>query len=136
MSAFKKTVMTLGLITALNVSATDLIYKNGFENTGLVSGTLSGISSTELIVTLQSDEVDESLSVTQNGVFVFKSYIPVGEDWEVFIQQLPNSPSQQNCAITGNTGTMPDSGVDSLVINCNAKAWNWDQMNWGEGGWN
>jgi hypothetical protein len=136
MSVIKTTLIAAGLITAFNVSATDLIYKNSFENTGLVSGTLSGISSTELIVNLISSGVDESLSVTQNGTFVFKSYIAVGEDWQVLIQQLPNTPTQQNCAITASSGTMTGSGVDTVTISCNANAWNWDEMSWDEGGWN
>lgn len=136
MLTLRFSLFVLGLVTANNVSATDLIYKNAFENTALVSGLVSGISSTELILNLQSNGVDESLSITQNGTFVFNNYIAVGEQWQVLIQQLPNSPSQQNCAMSGSSGIMTGSGIDSVVISYNANAWNWDEMNWDEGGWN
>ena len=127
-------IAATGLVSVAH--AGDLVYKSGFENTALVSGTVTGLTSNTLTLNLQSGAFDENLNITADGTWVFFADIPVGDSWTVTTVQLPNSPQQQTCELSNQSGTMPATGADSLTVNCDATAWNWDEMNWDEGGWN
>jgi len=125
------------LLVSMNTFAGDLIYKNSFENEVLVSGTSSGLQYTGLQLTLTADGgVYETLTVNEDGAFVFSSYVEVGSNWSVTIQSLPNTPTQQSCSTANDSGTAPSGGVNNLQVSCNNTPWNWDEMNWDEGGWN
>ncbi|MBL4659812.1 MAG: hypothetical protein JKY19_05620 [Alcanivoracaceae bacterium] len=117
------------------VYASDLIYLNGFENTGLVSGTTTGLNATGLQLELTSASLSQNLSLNANGNFVFSLQIPIGDNWEVSITTLPDNPEQQSCTISNQSGVMPATGVDNLTVVCNNTIWMWDEMNWDEGGW-
>jgi len=131
-------------IISLQVSAGDLIYKNSFEDAGLVSGTASGIIATGLSAylyhgiarNLQLRGAEVALNIDADGTFIFATEIPVGNGWTVIINTLPDNPQKQSCTITNYTGTMTNAGVDTLRIVCDTTQWNWDEMNWEEGGWN
>ena len=126
------------LLVSLNTQANDLIYKHGFEETVLISGTASGLESTGLVLRLQSDTnplIDDSIVINANGGFAFYQLLKIGDIYTVSITTLPNSPSHQNCILSNANGTVPNTGVDNITIDCDSGAWNWNQMNWNQGGW-
>ena len=133
-------IKTITLITSLTVfnasSASDLIFKSGFENTALVTGTVTGLSQTGLSLELKVNAQSQILNISDNGVFIFSIEVAVGDLWSVEIVSLPDDPQQQSCQGINTNGTMPTGGANSLEINCSETVWNWDQMNWDEGGWN
>ena len=135
-----KTIKIILMIIAIGflpiANAGDLVYKSGFEATALVSGTASGVTSSGLILKLSSGSFDEDLSINEDGSFVFFADIPFGDTWTVSTSQLPNTPQQQTCEVTNSSGVMPATGADLLTVTCNQTLWNWNEMNWDEGGWN
>ena len=130
-----KKLLLLCFIT-LQSTAADLIFKHGFENTALVKGTASGLSSSGLNLILSVNASNETLAIDANGEFSFFMNVPVGATWTVTTQSLPNSPQQQNCTLTNTIGIMPTTGANVLQVNCNNTQWKWDEMKWQEGGWN
>ena len=132
-----KNLLLIAILAITPISfAGDLIYKSGFENTALVSGTISGLTSTGLVLKLESGGIDEELSITSDGIFVFFAEIPIGDTWLVSTVQFPNTPQQQSCVLTNPIGVMPTTGADVLIVSCNQTPWNWDEMNWDEASWN
>ncbi|MCX7545427.1 hypothetical protein [Marinicella gelatinilytica] len=129
-----KKLLLIMLITT-GATAGDLIYLNGFENTGLVSGTVSGLSSTGLEVKLSSSSMTETLAIDQNGGFVFSLQVMVGASWDLTVTTQPNNPTPQNCTITPASGVMPAGGDDTISIVCGNVQNNWDEMNWDQGQW-
>ncbi|KAA3640515.1 MAG: hypothetical protein DWP95_08450 [Proteobacteria bacterium] len=129
-------ILFLWLIVSGQSMATDLIFKSGFEATALVSGTASGINNSGLILKLTTQSQSETLNLNNNGVFVFATEVSIGDNWAVEINSFPSTPQQQNCITNNSSGNMPAGGVDTLQVMCNNNPWNWDQMNWDEGGWN
>ena len=127
--------LLLMLLLSTGVYAQDLIYLNGFENTGLVSGTVTGLVSTGLLLEVSSSPSNQILSVGANGNFVFSLQVTVGDSWNVSMLGLPNNPTQQSCIISNQSGVMQVGGVNNLTIVCNNNSWKWDEMNWDEGGW-
>lgn len=129
--------LVLLLVVSINAFAGDLIYKNSFDNEVLVSGASSGLQSSGLQLTLTNDGgANETIVINHNGAFVFSSYVEVGSNWLVTVQSLPDNPTQQSCILQNESGTVPSGGVTNLQVICDAVIWNWDVMNWEEGGWN
>ena len=122
-------------LVSLSVHGSDLIFKQGFENTRLVSGQVSGLVSSGLELKLTAG-ADNTLLIDENGIFTFELDVAIGQSWQVDTVKLPDNPQQQNCQISQNTGVMDNNGVDDVLIVCNDKTWNWNEMNWEEGGWN
>jgi len=116
--------------------ATDLIFKSGFEASGLVSGSATGINNTGLSLQLTTHDQTELLNIDVNGHFVFATDVVNGNNWSVSIINLPNTPQQQNCQATNTEGVMIPGGFSAVQITCNDNPWNWNQMNWDESGWN
>ena len=120
------------------IQANDLIYNNGFEGHVLISGTASGIVSTGLVLSLQSGKsnvIDETINLDQNGGFAFFQLLKPGDNYTVTISSLPNNPNPQSCQLSNASGTVPNTGVANITVDCQANAWNWDEMNWNDGGW-
>ena len=131
-----KYILFISLLFSPQLFAGDLIFKNGFENDALLSGTASGISSTGLILQLTSGTVTENLSVNSNGAFEFNSSISIGANWNVTINTLPNNPQLLDCTLTNNSGTMTAAGVSDLQVLCEDRSLNWDLGNWDNKDWN
>lgn len=115
--------------------ASDLIFKQGFENSRLVSGQVTGLLSAGLQLQLTAGD-DSFLAIQDEGVFTFELDVTVGQMWQVEVLQLPHNPQQQSCQISQNSGVMSANGVDDVLIVCDNTAWHWDEMNWNQGGWN
>lgn len=124
------------ILVSFQSMASDLIFKHGFENGVALSGTASGLVSTGMSVQLTIGSYTEILTVDTDGVFVFAFDLTIGYDWTVELVTLPNNPQQQNCTLSNNSGTIGSMGYNGISINCNSTAWNWDEMNWNQGGWN
>ena len=131
----KKTLLII-LLSSSQLFAGDLIFKDGFENNAVLSGTASGINSTGLVLQLTSGSITENLTVNANGAFEFDSLIAIGASWSVSINALPNNPESLTCNLSNNTGTMTASGVNNLQVACADTSLNWNQDDWDDGNWN
>ncbi len=117
--------------------ATDLIHKTGFENRYLVGGSVSGVNATQLTLELISVSGSDEVNIDANGQFAFDLLVMSGHAWRVELKMLPDNPQQQTCVLNNQSGSaLPVGGVDDVQVNCQNQAWNWDVMNWHEGGWN
>ena len=131
----KKLVLLLSGLISTQVMSADLIFKQGFENTALVGGVVTGLTSTGLVLHLNTGSNNENLSMDTNGTFLFNQNVSVGANWTVSIQTQPNNPTPQTCTLTNATGVMTASGVDNVGVSCSATPNNWDVMKWDEGTW-
>jgi len=130
-----KKIIVLMLLSFQSL-ASDLIFKHGFENTVSLSGTALGVVSSGLRLQLTVGAYTESIDIISDGVFVFEFDLLTGYEWSVKVIALPNDPQQQNCELSNNSGTIGTAGYSGISISCNSTAWNWDEMNWNQGGWN
>jgi len=122
-------------LVSLSVQGNDLIFKQGFENSNVISVQISGVVSLGLELKLTAGGTS-TLNINENGGYTFELNVSSGQSWQVDVVKLPNNPNQQNCQISQNSGVMGNQGVDDVLIVCNDSPWNWNQMNWQEGGWN
>ena len=85
-----------------------------------LSGSITGLIGNGLRVSLQSDDtLVEELTVPAGSVaFQFEAELLEGQDFSVAISGQPVGPSQ-TCVLDGSTsGTVPEGGIDDLVIDC------------------
>ena len=132
-----KKILYLLLVTSV-IQANDLIYKHGFENNVLLFGTVTGINSLGLSLRLQAgldNIIDETVAINQNGGFAFSNLLKIGDNYTISISSLPNNPNQQSCELIYPGGVVPNNGVIDITVMCDNSAWNWNKMNWNEGGW-
>ncbi len=85
-----------------------------------VSGTVSGLSSTVLLLSetsLTGDLIDskEFLKIGANGDFAIKAMLPNGGTYDV---KVVAHPQGQKCTITNGTGTMGDADVVDIAVTC------------------
>lgn len=120
--------------------ANDLIYKQGFQNTALIGGSVFGIpqsgTSTDAVHVLLKHIGGTEQAILLGGDYLFSTDdIPIGSNFIVEITTLPNSPNRKSCLIENNSGVLVIGGIRNVNIECNDIDWNWDEMNWDEGGW-
>ncbi|TDR23279.1 hypothetical protein [Marinicella litoralis] len=132
MSRYKIMAVAAFLATTAQTLATDLIFKSGFDPNGLVSGQVLGLGADPIQLRLSATGVNETMTLTQSGGFIFKSYVTSGDAWQVTIEQMP---AQQHCNLTNASGTMTTTGDDALQVTCGTLESEWDVMNWDEGVW-
>lgn len=130
----KKLLLLLGFISWQACSA-DLIFKNGFENTGLVGGTVTGLVSSGLELNLSFNATSHVEAIFENGEFLLNQYVPVGANWTLIVETQPTNPNPQTCNLSNASGTMTSGGVTNVLINCSDTPNQWDVMNWDEGTW-
>lgn len=121
-------------LLSFQVFAGDLIYKNGFESTAIISVNATGVSSTGLSLNLNVDSINEVIAVNTNGSFSFIMEVEYGGSYVVSILSMPSSPPQE-CTLTNATGVVSTSTVNNVVVSCDPNH-NWNQMNWNSGHWN
>lgn len=80
----------------------------------VVAGTVTGLSGSGLALKLNDGS---ALPINANGGFAFPNTVPSGAAYTVQLTQQPNTP-WQTCSLTGATGTMGNTGVDSVVVSC------------------
>ena len=79
-----------------------------------VGGSVSGLAGTGLV--LQDNGVD-SLTITVNGSFTFKTTIITGGSYAVTVQTQPSNPTQ-TCGVTAGSGSNVSANVSSVVVAC------------------
>jgi Tol biopolymer transport system component len=80
-----------------------------------IGGELSGLSS-GASVTLQNSGSD-SLTLTDNGAFMFNAPLAAGAAYEVTVAMQPTGPTQL-CTVTNGTGVVASSDVVDIEIDC------------------
>jgi large repetitive protein len=83
-------------------------------NTYPIGGVLSGLTGTGL--TLQDNGGDDLL-VNANGTFTFATPVASGSGYLVTIKTQPTNPTQ-TCSLGGVSGTVGNSAVTSVSVNC------------------
>jgi hypothetical protein len=81
------------------------------QNTFSVGGVVTGLSGT-LVLELNEEQ---SLSLTENGSFVFESDLSVGESYEVIVA---TQPLDQECTLVGGMGQIESQAVTSIDVTC------------------
>ncbi len=79
-----------------------------------IGGTVVGLVG--LGLTLRNNNAD-ALSITKNGAFSFPITFPPNAGFEVSVFHQPVGPDQ-TCVVSGGSGTVGNSDISSVVINC------------------
>jgi hypothetical protein len=122
------------LIFSTHSQAGDLMFKNGFEESTLIGGSASGITSSGLTLNLNIGSSNEVIALDTNGLFLFFMDVTAGQFYTVSILTLPSSPNQ-SCSLSNASGTVPSTGVNNVTVSCDG-ADKWNEMNWNSGNWN
>ncbi len=78
-------------------------------NTYEVSGDVSGLGSDDLELTLESGEIEDSLTIEDDGTFVFSERAEDGDSWSVF---TTSQPDDRYCAISPGSGVVEGSNAE------------------------
>lgn len=78
-----------------------------------VSGTLSGLASTTIVVL--DDNGADALTLNANGTFTFATPLAPGSTYAVTVA---TQPANGTCTVTNGTGTVGVSNVTNITINC------------------
>jgi hypothetical protein len=82
-----------------------------------VGGTVSGLSGSGLVL---ASNTGETLNVSGNGSFTFKTTYPAGTLYYVLVLQQPGTPTQ-TCVATNGSGTIGNSSVSGITVTCQDK---------------
>lgn len=97
-------------------SGTGISTTSGIS-TYTVGGTVSGLTGTGLV--LQNNGGD-SLKVTADGSFTFKTQLISGNPYLVTVSTQPDAPTQ-TCAVSNAAGTIANASVTNVSISCTTK---------------
>jgi|JI8StandDraft_1071087.scaffolds.fasta_scaffold112357_1 hypothetical protein len=82
------------------------------DSSGLsLSGTSSGLSGTIVLLLNNS----ESLTITNNGTFVFTSRFSKDKNYSITIQ---SEPSTQDCSLANETGVFNSDNISNIALTC------------------
>lgn len=105
------------------VSEDDINIKIDCMKAGSVGGSVIGLEGGDLVI----NNGGSTLTISEDGQFIFPDLFPVDSSYEVSIVNNPDSPKQL-CRIDNGTGILPDSinqitvpAVTDLRINCYGK---------------
>jgi PKD repeat protein len=79
-----------------------------------IGGTVTGLEGSGLV--LQNNGSDDA-SISQNGDFVFGTPLPPDSSYSVTVASQPTNP-EQVCTVAQGSGTVPDEGVDDVLVTC------------------
>jgi len=79
-----------------------------------VRGTVVGLLGSGLVLT---NNGGDSLTVTENGSFVFPSKLAGGSSYNVVVRTQPSGPNQA-CTVTNARGTVGNVDVSNVVVSC------------------
>ena len=79
-----------------------------------VGGSVSGLAGTGLVL---QDNGADSLTISVNGSFTFKTTIITGGSYAVTVQTQPSNPTQ-TCGVTAGSGSNVSANVSSVVVAC------------------
>jgi hypothetical protein len=101
---------TVGKANVINVVV------NCIPNVFNVGGRVVGLTGSGLVLT---DNASDNLTVSGNGAFTFAVPVTSGSPYTVSIATQPSNPTQV-CTLAGQTGTVGDGDVSSILVNCSA----------------
>lgn len=131
--ALVATALLAGLwLTSAAAGSPDHIFADGFDPCCQIGGTVSGLSSSGLVLHLSATAISEDHAISGNGPYDFAASVSTGTSWTVSVQA---QPSGQTCQVTNASGTMGSSTVDSVDVTCGSNTLIWDQGNWDSGTW-
>ena len=79
-----------------------------------IGGTVTGLTGTGLALL---DNGGDSLAVTANGPFTFKTSLATGTAYAVTVGTQPTGPAQ-TCTVTNGTGTTGTTNVTTVAVSC------------------
>ena len=89
----------------------------------LISGNLSGLAGSGLVLHLDYGTGSENLPVTANGLFAFVTAVPQGATYTISVGTQPSNLSQ-NCQVTqDSTGSMPSGNVTDVLAVCTTNSY-------------
>ncbi len=103
-----------GKVLATNVTTVVVTCKTV---THTIGGTVSGLSTGASVTLL--DNGGDSLAVTANGKFTFKTALAGGAAYNVTVSVQPTG---ETCAVTGGSGTVGTANVTTVKVACKAAA--------------
>ena len=99
-----------------NANVTSVAVTCATSSTGVtIGGTVTGLTGTVVLL----DNGGDSLSVTQNGPFTFKTSVASGAAYAVTVG---TQPTGQTCAVTGGSGTAGSTNVTTVAVACSGGA--------------
>jgi hypothetical protein len=102
-----------GDVTTVAVTCTTSAFAIGGTVVGLANQSNAGL----VLASALPGGGTDTVTVNQDGGFVFPQKLPSGAPYAVTVQTNPASPSQQ-CNVSGGTGTVAHAEVTSVVVNC------------------
>lgn len=100
--------------------ATDITLAVSCLNTYVISGTAIGLSITRArtpLVLTEPGGGGQDVSINADGTFALANRIPVGRSYTVTVKSAPGNPDM-TCTITGGSGIMPNSDINSVNASC------------------
>jgi serine protease len=92
-------------------SATPAPPGNPPPETFAIGGTVAGLTGSLVLTNNSSDE----LTVNSNGLFTFSDELP---SQETYFVEIVSQPENQQCEITAGQGTVDDTGITSIQVDC------------------
>jgi len=84
-------------------------------NTYTVGGSVSGLSGTGLVLSLNAGA--HTLPVAADGAFTFPTAIASGGSYAVTVQAQPSGPTQ-SCTVASGSGTVGGANVTNVTVTC------------------
>jgi len=105
-----------GKVAAANV--TTVVVSCASATTYTIGGTVSGLLAGRSVTLL--DNGTDSLTVTANGTFTFKTALANGASYSVTVG---TQPSGETCTVTNGSGKVAAANVTTVVVSCKANTY-------------
>ena len=83
-----------------------------------ISVAVTGLSGSGLVL---QDNAGDDLAVSADGTFAFATKLQSTQTYTVTVKTQPSSPTQA-CTVSGGSGTITNSNVSSVTVNCSTKS--------------
>lgn len=104
-----------GTVGAANVTTVKVACAS--SSTFSIGGTVSGLNTSASVTLL--DNGSDSLTVTANGAFTFKTKLASGAKYAVTVG---TQPTGETCTVTGGTGTVGTANVTTVKVVCGSSS--------------
>jgi hypothetical protein len=128
-------VLVVFLMAPMAGAAEDPIFANGFDPCCSLGGTVSGLSSSGLTLSLGvGGSVRETRALAAGSVrYRFVASVTPGESYAITVA---SQPSGQACSVTHDSGAMSATDIaDANVVCTTASGLVWDAGNWDSDTW-
>ena len=102
-----------GMVAAANITNVAITC---VTNAFTIGGTITGLAAGNTVGLTNNG--GNLLNVSALGTFTFTTPIPSGNTYNVAVLTNPQSPIQQVCTATTNTGTVANANVTDVAVNC------------------